>query len=811
MWKSHLVVAVRVLLRSKLITAINIVGLSAALAICVLAMLYVRYEWTYDAFHAKADRIHAVVTESKGAGPGSGRAMMLSAEVVEALRRDYPGIARATRVLTGYPKALLGGEWAEEWIVGVDPEFAEIFTFPLAEGQADRAFSDPAGVVLTREAAARYCPGRAALGEHITFRFETRDYSTYPPKDVVVEEQRVVAGVLEPIPPNSSLQFTMLVPAESAAGRRLNSVSGVFIELRPGVDAGELGRQLAPLADVGLRVIGPGGGQKRSLELVSLPDVHFSELIMGPVYRQAERSHTYVLAGIGVLVLVIACINFVNLAVGRGLGRTREIGVRKAIGAASQQVATQFLVEAFVVAAIAVVGGLALAEELLPSFNAMAGRSLSLPLVSIDTAIGALLLTAVVGLLAGLYPAIGASRFQPVRALGSRSAPRGGHRLGRSLIVVQFAASVFLIIATLVMGRQVEYMKIRDLGYDGDQVALVSGLGIMVDELVLARFQGELAQGQTPHVLSVAGAAPAPGLGMPLGQMTAGDVSIATGGFYVSPEFVRTLGIRLVSGRDFAPQRASDWSSAVLLNESAARRLSALGPGVGVQIPGVGAGEQELTVIGVVEDFHYDTMQHRIGPVYIRLQQSATLFGRTGLYYWHLLARLDRSDLAAGIGELRELWGRASLQEGAPHLQFLDESMDERYATEERWARVMAWAGGFAIGIACMGLFGLAAQAAVRRTKEIGIRKALGATVGSVLALQSKEFAVLVMVASLVAWPVAYLAAARWLDGFAYRTDLGIGMFVAAALLALAAAWITVSCHAVRAARANPVEALRYE
>lgn len=802
MWKSHLLVAVRVLLRNKLTSAINVVGLSAALAVCVLALLFVRHEMSYDGWHERGDRIHLVYVEE----PGSGimpRATMLPAPVEDAIRNDYAGIARTARIQLGFPETVQGVEAGDEWVAAVDPDFLRMLTFPLDEGDAATALDDPASVVLAAPTARRLFGDADPVGQRITLGFSRYDDSVQPPRRTSVEAQRVVTGVLAPIPETSSLRFGMLLPHAVGHEMQFNTLPGLFVELSAGTDATRIEAELAGLSK--------GGDDTRQLHLRPVEDLHFGPSIAGPgAFGTGSAAHCYILSGVAALILLIAGINFVNLALGRSLTRTMEVGVRKAVGAGRGQLVRLFLVEAGLVTALAVAGGLALAEALLPSFNAVVGQHLELGLLSAEVLAGALLLTVAVAILAGLYPALAISRWQPVGALQGKVQLGGRNRGGQALIVVQFALSTFLTVVALAMAQQVDFMVTKDLGFDGDRVVLV-GLDGGVDELALQRLSEEIAN-HPSQVLSVAGAAPAPGGG------EAGATAMEVGGepvpvmpFYVSPGFVGTIGMRLSVGRDFDPQRfGTDRTGAVLLNETAARLLE--GDPVG-QTVRIGRGEQAtpMTVIGVVEDFHWDSLRRRIGPALLQLQGSAEFQAGEAVRYWHVLARLDRADLPAGVEELNQVWGRLVPESPLRSVTFMDARFAQRYRTEERVRTVMNWLTAIALTIACMGLFGLASLAASRRTKEVGIRKALGATAGSVLAMMSREFAWLVLAANVIAWPAAWFTLERWLATYAYRIEVGPALFATAGVGVLLVALATVSGQSWRTARTHPARALRYE
>jgi len=485
--------------------------------------------------------------------------------------------------------------------------------------------------------------------------------------------------------------------------------------------------------------------------------------------------------------------------------------VRKVIGAGRGDLARQFWGEAVLMSLLALGLGLALAELLLPSFDSLVERSLELDPARPDTLLAALGLALLVGTFAGAYPAAVLSGMRPIAALGS--APRIGGRnpFSRALIVLQFALSSLLVIGTLGMDSQLDYLRVKDLGFDGDQVLLVylpppaPGGDLVVasggGNTVLEVFENELAA-HPQQVLGCAGAMPAPGAGGARINWQSGEREGAGWLFQVDYEFVETLGLKLLAGRDFSRDLAGDASEAVIVNQTLAQSLGTDDP-VGrelVETMPMGT-PQKRRIIGVVGDFHYASMHQKIEPAMIRIGD---------MQHVQVLVRLDAGNIPAALETVKRAWEKAAPDRELRY-KFLDDNFAGMYRQEERWGWIVRAAAGFALLIACLGLFGLVALVTNRRTKEIGIRRVLGATAPQIVALLTREFTWLVVVANGLAWPVAYYAMNRWLEGFAYRIELGPGLFLLGGLLALAVAWLTVSWQAVRAATADPVEALRYE
>ena len=802
MWKSNLIIALRVLGRNKTISLINIVGLSAAFAVAVLCLLFVRHETSFDAWHEKGDRIFMLYSEALVPVPGYPLNIHTkpSSKLREAVRTTVAGISESVRIRAGDGKVSYGEATFEESFLAVDPAFLTMFTLPLAAGDAATALDDPQNVVLAHETAQKYfgtdVPAHAMLGKRI--RLQLAEHSTSTP----IEVERTIAGVLAPLPGPSILdagvRTGVLMPAKAVDELLFRNKDGLFIELEEGVDLAEMEARLASLAV-------EYSSEEVRVRLQPFREAHFGPNIMLAPVRISHGTieHCYLLAGLAAVVLLIAAINFVNLAMSRAMTRTLEVGLRKAIGATRHQLSNQFLSEAIIVSLIAVAGGMALAEILLPAFNQVVHRQLELEWLSVETGIGVLTLALVVGVLSGLYPAQVIARLHPVRAL-SRKAPQVGRGwLGRGLIVVQFALSAVLVVVTITMGRQLDFMHTKDLGFDGDQIVRVHSDG-RLNAVQIERLASEI-NSRPGLVKGVAGASPAPGPGgFPPITLQSGETSLRAKFFHISPAFLRVMGIEVLSGQN----DESGLPRGIFLNETAARLLGLEDP-IGRTVTIDDFGDEPVSVIGVVEDFHFDTMHHTIGPAFLTTSPRGWLGGLG--WFIDTLFRLDRADLPNAVEELETLWKRVLPEYELHGTRFLDEAFAARYETEQRVGLVMGWMSAIAIVISCMGLFGLVALATVRRTKEIGIRKVLGATTSSVLLLMSREFGWLVVVANVIAWPVAYFVLNRWLAFYAYRIDIGLGWFVVAGVGVLAVALATVSSQTWLAARANPADALRYE
>ena len=508
MWKSNLIIALRVLGRNKTISLINIIGLSVAFAVAVLCLLFVRHETSFDTWHEKGDRIYAIYYDHPEPEPGAAfnRYTRIRDDELEAVRTKVPGIRESVSMKLGYGKASYGDATFDENFLAVDPAFLTMFTLPLAAGDAATALDDPQSAVLAHETAQKYfgpnVPAHAMLGERIRLHTVEKDYSASPPKETPIEVERTIAGVLAPLPGPSILRLKVLVPAVAAEALHFRGLEGLFVELEEGVAPAEVETRLAPLVS----------RDRLKLKLQPFAGAHLGPEITGPAdFGYGTVEHIYLLAGLAALVLLIAAINFINLAMSRAMTRTLEVGVRKAIGATRHQLSNQFLAEAIVVSLIAIVVGMGLAEAVLPMFNAVVYQQLEIEWLSIETGIGALTLALMVGVLSGLYPAQVVARLHPVRALSRKTPQPGRGLLGRGLIVVQFALSAVLVVVTITMARQLDFMRTKDLGFDGDQIVVAIHKGDL-NALQIERLADEI-NSRPGLVQGVTGASAAPGFG----------------------------------------------------------------------------------------------------------------------------------------------------------------------------------------------------------------------------------------------------------------------------------------------------------
>jgi putative ABC transport system permease protein len=815
MIQNYVKVARRNLIRNKLYSVISVFGLGLGIACCLLIFLYVQEELSFDRFHTKSDDIYRLIREEKRSGEETVRSPSVTYNIAPELKANFPEIERAVRLTGGEYIVSRDGQSFTQDALHVDPGFLDMFSFPLVRGDLRSALDDPVSAVITPETAAKYFGEDDPLGKTLTINLgETSlDFT--------------VRGVIQKPPPNSSIEFDLLLPVDPLKYNfpedLLHSwnivVMQTFIELTPGTDAKALEQKLPALTT---RLFAEEErGFQRYYKLQALTDIHLDNKLDGITGPTSDPLYSHILAAIAIAVLLLACINFTTLAVGRSSGRAREVGLRKVLGAGRVQLMKQFWGEAFLLSLAALVLGMVLAELFLPTFNGLAQKQLSLGLFSDWTLLPALVgLTLVTAFLAGMYPALLISRLYPVDCLRGNIRLGGRSRLIQGLVVVQFAISVALVVSTLVISSQMRYVNSHNLGYDRKLVLTfpTGTYGETAADLV-SRFRQELS-GQ-PAVVSVTGYSFGfgdswlrvshgdDGMNINIGEDITSPGSsegpgLAANYFYINwvdPYYLPTMGITVYQGRDFSTDIPSDAEGAILVNQTAVRAFGWEDP-IGKKLP---AGLQQATVVGVVEDFHFYPLHRRIEPLVFHLPRHDHL---SSMY--EIAVRIRGDDIPKTISLLERTWGRVS--GGVPFdYDFLDQRVAEQYAAEQRWMNIIQYSTMFSLLIACLGLFGLTSLAVAKRTKEVGIRKVLGATATRIVSMFASNFFKLVLVANAIAWPVAYLIMNHWLQSFTYRTGITLTTFILTAILSLGIALLTVSIQAIKAALTNPVESLRYE
>ena len=803
MLKNYIKIALRNLLKHKGYSLTNILGLAIGMACCLLVLTYVLDEVSYDKYHENTERIYRLVAEDKARMP-----IPLAPLLIEHM----PEVADAVRIHRGWGPAMsYGDRQFYRRVRFADAQVFDFFDVEFLRGNAQTALQEPYTIVITRETAELFFGDEDPIGKVLTWD-DVFDYE--------------VTGVVE-VPRNTHFRFNLLASYETVEARGpqfdhqevldywgYHSSRGkyTYLLLPPGYDAVGFGQKVLDLVER------HAGRESRELfekevgvpYLQPLGDIYLHSHMSDEMSRNGDSVQVYLTAAIGFFILLIACINFTNLATARSVNRSREVGVRKVMGAYRKQLVRQFLGESLLLSLLSLVLALGLAEIALPHFADFVNRQLALNIVDQPLlAAGLLGMILFTGVLAGAYPAFFLSALEPAHMLKA-GLGRGGRGafLRRFLVVFQFAISIGLTVAAVVVYTQLSYMQNKKLGYNKDQIAMlevdypgvVEKISLMEEALV-----------EHPDILQTAALRQPPGRRlMEMGKLRpvdSGEEAIDLPILNVEAGFFELFEMEMAAGRPFSRDHEADRRHAVILNRAAL-------PLLGFATPEEALGKtfeyrfdsfvgEAAVVIGVVEDFHYEPLHNAIGPLFMTYHDEPWALHRIAF-------KMRAENIPATLDFVKGVWERF-----VPHLPFgywfLDESFTYLYWEEERLADMLSVFTGLAIFIACLGVFALVAFAAEQRTKEIGIRKVLGASVADIILLISREYTWLVLAANLLAWPVVYWAMGLWLHNFAYHVDVGVVALGVGGVLALLVAWLTVSWQAVKAARANPVEALRYE
>lgn len=817
MLRNYLKTALRNLRKKPFYTLINVLGLAVGMAGVLLIALWVRDEFRYDQYHAQEDRIYRARTDFKF-GETSFNASLMPAPFAEAVQQDLPGVEQTARIRErGSQLVRVAGRAddniKETRVAFVDGSLFGILTFEVLAGDPQQGLANPHAVAISQRMRDKYFPNQDPIGQALLMNDET--------------EYQVV-GVYADMPEQSHMQLDLMLSMPTIEEAKNHSWLShnftTYLLLAPGADGEALEAKLPELVDryvapqirqfVGLSMTEmEASGNHVYYFLQPLHDVylHSRDITTFGLTQSGDITYVYIFSAVALFLLLIACINFTNLSTARSASRAREVGVRKALGSQRRHLIGQFLMESMLVTALAFALGLLAADLALPAFNELAGKSLVMPWSAWWFGPTMLALIGLVGLMAGLYPAFFLSGFQPVQVLkGSLSRGMGSGRLRSVLVVFQFATSIVLIVSTTVVYRQLNYVQQKTIGFNKEQVLILEDVYSIGNSRARAFKQELLALPEVQAAsltsfLPVSGSARNNNAYWPAGNRNE-ETSVIIQNWTVDHDFVETMGMELVEGRDFDLSRATD-SAAVIINEEAARQWGFDDP-IGQRLetftamPGEDgeAPSASFTVIGVVKDFHFESLKDRVSPLGLFVGAS------TG----NLSLRLRGQDVGELLAKAEAKWDAFAPTQPFAY-SFLDERFASMYQQEQRIGRIFAIFAGLAIFIACLGLFALAAFMAEQRTKEISIRKVLGATVGQIMLLLSGDFLKLVGIALVVAVPVAWLAMSRWLEDYAYRVELNVWIFAVAGLLAMGIALLTVSSQSLRAAHTNPSEALRNE
>jgi len=785
MLKNYLKIVLRNIKRHKGYSFINITGLALGMACCLLITIWVLDELSYDKFHENAASLYRVEENQDY----SGRQFHVNVTpypLAPALKDEIPEIIDASRYVWAGGLLFRYGDkvFFEDDIRAVDPSFFQMFTFPLLKGDENVALNSPYSLILSEDIAEKYFGEEDPLGQMISIN---NQYAF------------TVTGIMKNVPHNSYLQFDIIIPYEflRKTGKTdeefgSNSIQ-TFIKLQENIPVEQVNEKIFGFIRTRLPE------SRTDLVLMPYTRIHLHSYF-GWEKDTGAIQYIYIFSLIALFVLLIACINFMNLSTARSANRAKEVGLRKVVGALKRHIIQQFYGESVVFAFIALIFAVVIVSLLLPAFSSLASKELSWSVTGIESIlIGLLAITLFTGLVAGSYPALFLSAFQPVKVLrGSLKSGAGSSRFRKVLVVVQFSISILLIIGTTVVYKQLNFMKNRRLGWDKEHLVYIylradikNSYEALKTELVRdSRILGVTGAYQLPSYNSGnAGGADWDGKDP--------ELSVLIGINAVDFDFIETLKIEMADGRSFSREFSSDLSKSFIVNEEVAKIMEKESV-VGERFSFVGV---EGSIIGVMKNFHYQPIRNKIEPLAIHVLPD---------YINYMLIRIPPDSISESLQFVGNTWNNV-IPDYPLEYRFLDEAFDRMYRTEDRMGTLLKYFAILAVFIACLGLFGLASFTAEQRTKEIGVRKVLGASISQVTLLLCKQFLLLVMLANVIACPVAYLVMKNWLQNYAYQTGLELFIFVAAMAAALVVAIISVSFQAVKAAISNPVDSLRYE
>jgi putative ABC transport system permease protein len=804
MIKNFFKTAIRSLLKNKGFTAINIFGLALGLAACLLIVFYVVDELSYDRFNKNASRIYRVNEDLK-LGENKVQYAVAMAPLAQTLKRDFPDVENAVRLRpTGF-RIKKGTETIQESnVVFADPAVFDVFTLPMLYGDKKSALTEPNTIVISATAALKYFNKLNVVGQTLTLG-----------NNQVLK----ITGVMKDMPKQSHFYADFLESMGNSPGSTstgwLQSNYNTYVLFREGADPKKLEAQFPQLLRKysGAEMQGAVGmdidafeksGSFFRLNLIPLTEIHLHSNLTGEMSANSSTQYVYIFSAIALFILIIACVNFMNLSTARSSNRAREVGVRKVLGSPRKYLIAQFLIESILVTLAGAIIALAIAGSLLPAFNDLAGKSIVINADTLAWLIPALLISVLtIGCLAGAYPAIFLSAFQPVSVLkGKLSTGFKGGWLRSFLVVFQFAVSIFLIVGTLVIYNQLKYIQNRDVGYNRNQVLVIQNTYELGKQANV--FKQDVKQ--LPGVVNATLTQFLPTSGSRTTDALFKDQSkdpkktIFPQLWEVDHDYVKTLGMKLTAGRSFSDQLATD-SGAIVINETAAKFLGYANPLNKILYRGYDKSQlKPFRIIGVVKDFNFNSLRENVTPVVLFLGRNN---GNLGI-------RVNTANLPALLSTIENKW-KALSPAVKINYSFMDADFDATYRTEQRMGQIFIVFTSLAIIIACLGLFGLSAYAAEQRTKEIGIRKVLGASISTIVRMLSLDFIKLIFIAILIATPVAWWVMNKWLQDFAYRVNIQWYILAVAGAAAVFIAFITIGFQSIKAALANPVDSLKNE
>jgi putative ABC transport system permease protein len=794
MFQNYIKTALRNISRNSIYAAINISGLSLGLACVMLIMLYIKDEVSYDRFHRNASHIYRIFSEAKSPN-GEIRRMGITGDIQgPRFKAKIPEIREFARLQGGYGDIKKGTEITQPVLLHADSNFFSIFSFPLLRGNPKTALLESHSIVLSEDAAKKYFGSTDVLGKTVDL------------KTSEIFEPYTVTGITERCPQNSSIQFDVLLPLHADPEMEQNAKGwnsfflNTYVLLNPGTDFKKVESKMTNvfLEDqaVELKKFEEQSHTKFNGGYLLQPflDIHLNnDMDRNDISGASNRIYSYILTGIALFILIIACINFINLTMARSMKRAKEIGIRKVVGGTRKQLIIQFLGESFVLCLIAFILAIVLVELFLPLFNRLSNKALELSylvdLKLIASYFGLFMLT---GLLSGFYPALVLSGYNPVQSLYKKFNIAGKNYLQKSLVVLQFATASFLITATLIIFYQFTFLTTENLGYDDSNIIQINKQSLKRNEAILVK--EELLK--NPNISGVALKDDGYSFN---GAKINGDSGIAFANANIDASFLPLLKIPVIKGRNFSNVFPSDSAHAALVNEQFVQKAGWKDP-IGEKIS---FGEKETyTVVGVVKDYHYLPLNQKIEPELFTMGMNQDS--------WTVYIKIKPTTETLSLRYIEKTFKRL-FPESPFSFVFKDQENVKNYESEARWKQIVLFGAILTIFISCIGMFGLSVLSTERRTKEIGVRKVLGASVREVAIILSKDFLNLVIISLIVAIPLSFFVGNKWLENYPYRIQLSWWMFSIVAILVILIAIVTVSFQSIKAAAANPVKSLRTE
>lgn len=816
MFRNYLTIAIRNLSKHRFFTAINVFGLAIGIASCLMISLYVIFELSYDKHFVNADRVYRVNNEILFNG-NHHRLAVGPAPLAEALMTDFPEIEAAVR-FRSWGSRLIKTEQGtenikEQHVVYADNEILQVFPLKLLSGDSQNGLKDPKAVMISKSKADRYFPGQDPLGQTLILDNE-HNYK--------------ITGVFPDFPEATHFRFDFILAMsgleESKNDMWLSNNFNTYFLLREGASPADVEAKFPKMIET---YVGPqirqvfgadftveefeASGNRFVFSLMPLTRIHLHSDLTAELGANSDITYVYLFGAIALFILGIACINFMNLSTARSANRAREVGVRKVLGSLRGHLVRQFLTESILLSVIAFVISLGFVALALPSFNLLSGRSLEVPYTDLRF-IGLMIVASIlVGVTAGFYPSAFLSAFKPVDVLkGKLSLGMKSGAVRSSLVVFQFMISIFLLIGTITVQKQLSFIQNKRLGFQKDQVVVLQDTHVLGSQT--EAFKNEMLRESVISDASISGFLPVSGWGRndssfwPEAKQPSQENLTSMQYWTVDHDYIKTLGMKVKTGRNFSKDFPSD-SSAMIINESAVKKFGFANPiGERISTFDISGGEIDpsklvtYNIVGVMEDFHFESLRKNITPLGLLLGNSN----------WSMSFRFESANAGEVISVLESKWKEVA--PGQPfQYTFLDDAFGKMYSTEERLGQIFAIFAGLAIVIACLGLFALTAFTAEQRTKEIGIRKVLGASVTSIVVLLSREFGKLIVIAFVLAAPLSWFAVDWWLQSFTYKAEVGVTIYALAGLGAFLVAWLTMGYQSIRAALANPVNSLKSE